>query len=125
MDLRPRLRQSFSGFTKAEVQKLEQSLNDFNEQTLEDEFCKKLARLFNRSSGRAGKPVVKWTEIQSWFQKNQEQGREASLDKAKKLHAVPETHTQNKATGNQKLPEGEEDVEFEARSSKDGAWKSL
>lgn len=29
-----------------QVQKLEQSLNDFNEQTLEDEFCKKLARLF-------------------------------------------------------------------------------
>lgn len=91
--------------------------------------------LCSRSSGRAGKPVVKWTEvlssnfpltaltsildgilltllsfpifkIQSWFQKNQQQGREVSLDKSKKLHAAPETLTRNKATGNQKLPEG-------------------
>ncbi|KAH6783827.1 hypothetical protein C2S52_008786 [Perilla frutescens var. hirtella] len=129
MDLRPRLRQSFSGFTKAEVQKMEQLLDDFKEETLEDEFCKKLARLFNRSSGRAGKPAVKWTEVQSWFQKNHQRGfcRETSLDEAEKLPVVPKNITQNKATRNPKMLEGEEDVdvsrlEFEAKSSKDGAW---
>ncbi|KAL3617796.1 hypothetical protein CASFOL_038117 [Castilleja foliolosa] len=62
MDLRPRARQLFSGFMKAEVQKMEHLLNELKEKSLEDEFCKKLARVFNRSSGRAGKPVVKWAE---------------------------------------------------------------
>ncbi|XP_042035757.1 protein SAWADEE HOMEODOMAIN HOMOLOG 1-like isoform X3 [Salvia splendens] len=129
MDLRPRLRQSFSGFTKSEVQKMEWLLDSHKEQTLEDEFCKKLARLFNRVKGRAGKPVVKWIEVQSWFQKNQQQGhyREASFNEANKLPVVPETLTQNKANGNAKMPEGVEDadlsrLEFEARSSKDRAW---
>ncbi|XP_057799824.1 protein SAWADEE HOMEODOMAIN HOMOLOG 1-like isoform X2 [Salvia miltiorrhiza] len=127
MDLRPRLRQSFSGFTKFEVQKMERLLDDYKEQTLEDEFCKKFARLLNRTSGRAGKPAVKWTE--SWFQENQQRGlcREASFGEAKKLPVAPETLTQNKATENAKMPEGVEDadfsmLEFEARSSKDGAW---
>ncbi|KAG6391229.1 hypothetical protein SASPL_148982 [Salvia splendens] len=132
MDLRPRLRQSFSGFTKSEVQKMEWLLDSHKEQTLEDEFCKKLARLFNRVKGRAGKPVVKWIEVQRWFQKNQQQGlyREASFDEANKLPDVPETLTQNKANGNAKMPEGIEDadisrLEFEARSSKDRAWYDI
>ncbi|PIN24701.1 hypothetical protein CDL12_02557 [Handroanthus impetiginosus] len=128
MDLRPRQRQTFSGFTKAEVRKMEQLLNELKEQSLEEELCKKLARVFNRSSGRAGKPVVKWTEIQSWFQKNQ-QGliKETSPDAAKKSPVVTEALTQNKATGDLNMPNGgkTEDLsrlEFEARSSKDGAW---
>ncbi|KAK6161905.1 hypothetical protein DH2020_001746 [Rehmannia glutinosa] len=130
MDLRQRKRQLFSGFTKAEqVQKMEQLVNEYKEQSIDEEFCKKLARLFNRSSGRAGKPVAKWTEIQSWFQMNQQHGlfKETSFDAAKMLPVVPESLTQNKATGNPNMPEGEKDedlsrLEFEARSSKDGAW---
>ncbi|XP_011081760.1 protein SAWADEE HOMEODOMAIN HOMOLOG 1 isoform X1 [Sesamum indicum] len=129
MDLRPRQRQTFTGFTITEVQRMEHLLNEFKEKSLEDEFCKKLARVFNRSSGRAGKPVVKWTEIQSWFEKNQQEGlfKETSVDAAKKSPVAPEAPTQSKATGNPRMPEGEkgEDLsrlEFEARSSKDGAW---
>ncbi|KAL6556634.1 hypothetical protein OROGR_005922 [Orobanche gracilis] len=128
MDLRRRQRQSFSGFTKAEVQKMEHLFNEFKEQSLEEEFCKKLARLFNRSNGRAGKPAAKWTEIQSWFEKNQ-QGLfiETSLDAAKTSHVVREAITENKMAEYPKMPEGEKDedlskLEFEARSSKDGAW---
>ncbi|KAK4423895.1 protein SAWADEE HOMEODOMAIN1 [Sesamum alatum] len=129
MDLRPRQRQTFNGFTKSEVLKMEQLLNEFKEQSLEDEFCKKLARGFNRSSGRAGKPVVKWTEIQSWFEKNQQQAlfKETSVDVAKKSPIAPDALILSKATGNSRMPEGEkgEDpsgLEFEARSSADGAW---
>ncbi|KAK4425970.1 protein SAWADEE HOMEODOMAIN1 [Sesamum alatum] len=129
MDLRPRQRQTFTGFTKSEVLKMEQLLNEFKEQSLDDEFCKKLARVFNRSSGRAGKPVVKWTEIQSWFEKNQQQAlfKETSVDVVKKSPVAPDALTPRKATGNPRMPEGEkgEDLsglEFEARSSTDGAW---
>lgn len=97
MDLRPRHRQSFSGFTKNEVLKMEQLLNESKEQFMEVEFCKKWAKLFNRSSGRAGKPVVKWTEIQSWFHQNQQQqdtSKEASSNEPKNLAVATEAPTQ-------------------------------
>ncbi|KAI4377849.1 hypothetical protein MLD38_015417 [Melastoma candidum] len=42
--LRPRRRQSFSGFVNGE------------------------------SAGHAGKPTIKWDEIQSWFRKRKEEG---------------------------------------------------
>ncbi|EYU29290.1 hypothetical protein MIMGU_mgv1a0166741mg, partial [Erythranthe guttata] len=62
MNLRPRERQPFSGFTKAEVRKMEKLLNESKEQSLDEDFFKILARIFNRSSNRAGKPLLKWTE---------------------------------------------------------------
>ncbi|KAL3655677.1 hypothetical protein CASFOL_000073 [Castilleja foliolosa] len=112
---------------KAEVQKMEHLLNEFKEKSLEDEFCKNLARVFNRSSGRAGKPVVKWAEIQSWFQKNQGLFMESSYNAANTSSVVPEALVQNKETENPKMLEGlkAEDLsklEYEARSVKDGAW---
>ncbi|XP_011092402.1 protein SAWADEE HOMEODOMAIN HOMOLOG 1 isoform X2 [Sesamum indicum] len=128
MNLRPRQRQPFSGFTKAEVEKMEQLIMESNEQALDEDFFKRLARVFNRSSNRAGKPILKWTEIQSWFQKEQQKRPEqTSLDAAEIFPVVPEALTQNKTTENLKMPEGEKGqdisrLEFEARSSKDGAW---
>ncbi|KAL7122014.1 hypothetical protein ACP275_01G019400 [Erythranthe tilingii] len=129
MDLRPRQRQSFSGFTKSEVQRMEHLLNEFKEQCLEKEFCKKLARLLNRSSGRAGKPAVNWNEVRSWFQKNQQNGlsKESSCNEAKETPVVTEALARNKKIGNPKMAEGEKNedlsmLEFEAKSLKDGAW---
>ncbi|TYH66034.1 hypothetical protein E1A91_D06G088000v1 [Gossypium mustelinum] len=37
------------------------------------EFCQKLARNFSSSSGRAGKPIVKWNEVQNWFTTRQQE----------------------------------------------------
>ncbi|XP_073287687.1 protein SAWADEE HOMEODOMAIN HOMOLOG 1-like isoform X2 [Primulina huaijiensis] len=129
MDLRPRKKRPFSGFTKAELARMEQFLYESKEQSLDEGCYKKLARVFNRSSGRAGKPLLKWTEVQSWFQKNQQKrsSRETSLVAAKRPPADPEAHSSHKAPENPKMPEGEKDqelsrLEFEARSSKDGAW---
>ncbi|KAL2516860.1 Protein SAWADEE HOMEODOMAIN1 [Abeliophyllum distichum] len=129
MDLRPRHRQTFSGFTQAEVEKMEHLYIESEEQSLNEEFYKKLARLFNRSSGRAGKPVVKWTEVESWFGDRQRLGpsRETSVVAPKNFPVVPDACTLSKATENPQMPEGEKDqdlsrLEFEALSSKDGAW---
>ncbi|TKY74530.1 SAWADEE HOMEODOMAIN-like 1 [Spatholobus suberectus] len=66
--LRPRNRAVFSGFTNAEIEKMEKLLREPKGGSLGREFYQKLAGSFNRSSGRAGKPIVKWTEIESWFQ---------------------------------------------------------
>ncbi|GMG99083.1 hypothetical protein Nepgr_000923 [Nepenthes gracilis] len=71
--LRPRDRKVFSGFTTAEFEKLEKLLYEFGEQTLSREFCQKVAIAFSRSAGRAGKPRVKWDEIQGWFQNKQKE----------------------------------------------------
>ncbi|KAK6129676.1 hypothetical protein DH2020_036542 [Rehmannia glutinosa] len=108
---------------------MEKILDESKEQSLDDDFFKKLAKSFNYSNNRAGKPVLKWTEVQSWFQKKQKECllKETSFDSAKKLPVFPEILTQDKATENLKLPEGEKgpdlaSLEFEARSSTDGAW---
>ncbi|KAK4422261.1 protein SAWADEE HOMEODOMAIN2 [Sesamum alatum] len=128
MNLRPRERRPFSGFTKAEVEKMEQLLIESKEQSLDEDVFKRLARFFNRSSNRAGKPILKWTEIQSWFQKEQQNSpKQISLGAAEKLPVIAEALTRNETTGNLKLLEGEKGqdisrLEYEARSSKDGAW---
>ncbi|KAL8503231.1 hypothetical protein ACS0TY_022105 [Phlomoides rotata] len=125
MNLRPRQTQPFSGFTKAEVKKMEHLLNESEEKSLGKVFFKNLANDFNRSINRAGKPCLKWSEIQSWFEKNQQKChfKETSFDAVKKL---PESFTQYIATEILKMPEGEKcreasTLEYEVRS-KDGAW---
>ncbi|XP_073126193.1 protein SAWADEE HOMEODOMAIN HOMOLOG 1-like isoform X2 [Henckelia pumila] len=121
MDLRPRKKQPFSGFTKAEVARMEQFLYESKQQSLDDGCYKKLARVFNRSSGRAGKPLLKWTQVQIWFQNHQQK---SSSQQTSFVPADPQPH---KAHQTPNIPQGEKDqelsrLEFEARSSKDGAW---
>lgn len=103
---------------------MEQLLNESRDQLLEKGFCKKLARDFNRSSGRAKKPVVKWTEIQSWFHMNRPQVLESEDSSGATNDSAL---CQIKATESPKmLTSGDSDdlsgLEFEARSAKDGAW---
>ncbi|WCJ29494.1 hypothetical protein M5689_011127 [Euphorbia peplus] len=106
--LRPRQRLSFSGFTNPEVEKMENLFQESNQLIIDKEFFQKIARSFNQSSGRAGKPVVKWTEVQTWFEKRQN-------DCPSKLDSSVD------ASKGDKDPDLSE-LEFEARSSKDGAW---
>ncbi|KAG5147868.1 hypothetical protein AAZX31_06G083700 [Glycine max] len=109
--LRPRNRAVFSGFTNAEIEKMEKLLREPTGGSLGREFYQKLARSFNYSSGRAGKPIIKWTEIESWFQTRLQDSPQVPSSEL----MVP------------KCKEGEtmqdpSELEFEARSSKDGAW---
>ncbi|KAG2699612.1 hypothetical protein I3843_07G198500 [Carya illinoinensis] len=124
--LRPRERHVFSGFTKPEIDKMETMLEESEEQLLNQEFCKKIAKKFNRSSGRAGKPIVKWTEVHSWFQNRQK-------DAPKNMHVLPKVSPSNGTNAISQVPKEDgskagaripdlSDLEFEARSSKDGAW---
>ncbi|XP_062164774.1 protein SAWADEE HOMEODOMAIN HOMOLOG 1-like isoform X3 [Alnus glutinosa] len=130
--LRPRERHVFSGFTKAEViqiEKMEKLLKESGEQLLNREFCQKIAQSFNRSSGRAGKPIVKWTEVHSWFQNQQQDAQDAS----KNMHVLPKACPPNRMDGLSQMPQdsskaGERipelsELEFEAKSSKDAACR--
>ncbi|CAK9159470.1 unnamed protein product, partial [Ilex paraguariensis] len=127
--LRPRQREVFTGFTANEIEKMETLLKECGEQSLEQEFCKKLAKNFNCCKDRAGKPSVKWTEVQSWFQNRQKDcpSKNTSPGALNKLSIVPEACPPEKANENSQMPKGEKtpdlsELEFEARSSKDGAW---
>ncbi|KAK9273270.1 hypothetical protein L1049_018077 [Liquidambar formosana] len=128
--LRPRDREVFTGFTKAEIEKMEKLLNGSGEPLLNKEFCQKLTKSFNRSKDRAGKPVIKWTEVQSWFQERQldcPSKVTSSPNASKKMSILPKVRPSNKAHEGPQMKKGEKvadlsELEFEARSSKDGAW---
>ncbi|WJX35822.1 hypothetical protein P8452_23768 [Trifolium repens] len=112
--LRPRNRPVFSGFTNSEIVKMEKLIRESKGQSFTQDFYQKLAKSFNCSSGRAGKPVIKWTEIQSWFQ-----------TKLQDSPQVPENELVSPQGPQCKEGETDQDpseFEFEARSSKDGAW---
>ncbi|KAM3302787.1 protein SAWADEE HOMEODOMAIN 1 isoform X1 [Capsicum chacoense] len=146
MDLRPRKKQIqfISGFTQAEVEKMENLLNESREQVCDAEICKKLAKMFTRSKGRAGKPIVKWTEVQAWFRNRLacDLSKDNSAEANQKLPDITEGCSLNKANESSHIPKemykysadkhfaGQKDpvlsdLEFEARSSKDGAWYDI
>ncbi|XP_027356611.1 protein SAWADEE HOMEODOMAIN HOMOLOG 1-like [Abrus precatorius] len=112
--LRPRNKVVFSGFMNSEIEKMEKLLREPKGQSLSKEFYQKLATSFNRSSARAGKPIIKWTEIQNWFQtrlQDSPQVPNCELMFPKGLGCKE---------GDMMIDPSE--MEFEARSSKDGAW---
>ncbi|KAB2629653.1 sawadee homeodoman 1-like [Pyrus ussuriensis x Pyrus communis] len=125
--LRPRNREIFIGFTMAETEKMDKLMRELGEQLLEREFCQSTAKnsnscigvlcLCSRSAARAGKPAVIWTELQSWFENRVKESpnisRNCPSNKAHKSFEIPKSE--------EKIPDVSE-LEFEARSSKDGAW---
>ncbi|XVE97597.1 hypothetical protein REPUB_Repub03eG0033100 [Reevesia pubescens] len=154
--LRPRQRQrpAFSGFTNVEIEKMEKLLMESREPLQSKEFCQKIARSFSSSSARAGKPIVKWTEVQSWFLARQQESASkvpSMTDTSKNESRIPNAcPLKNGLQSSQILKDvlhrkvlsafanfspslgvisqmGEKipdlsKLEFEAKSSKDGAW---
>ncbi|CAI9093571.1 OLC1v1029102C1 [Oldenlandia corymbosa var. corymbosa] len=107
---------------------MEHLLRDGREQFLDPEFCKKLARAFNSSKGRTGKPAVKWTEVQNWFQNNQQQ--QTDLPKDAPAEPVTKGPPVSEAVEDSKMPKDKKDsdrrkLEFEAQSASDGAWYDI
>ncbi|XP_047327931.1 protein SAWADEE HOMEODOMAIN HOMOLOG 1-like isoform X2 [Impatiens glandulifera] len=130
--LRSRDRRIFSGFTASEIEKMEKLYDESGEFCLNKEFCKKIARSFNCSKGRAGQAPVKWIEVHSWFQDWQELNPlkiSTSPNLPEKVSAVPEASPSN---GPLKDSQDAQDpgnkvrdlleVQFEALSRRDGAW---
>ncbi|KAE8682651.1 Chromo domain-containing protein T09A5.8 [Hibiscus syriacus] len=133
--LRPRQRPVLSGFTKAEIEKMEKLSVESRELLQSKEFCQKIARSFSSSSARAGKPIVKWTEVQSWFGSRQQESTSkvpSFTDTSENQSSIPETCPLNNGPQNsqtlkvdsqpgEKIPDLSE-LKFEAKSCKDGAW---
>ncbi|XP_076902044.1 protein SAWADEE HOMEODOMAIN HOMOLOG 1-like [Bidens hawaiensis] len=104
----------FTGFTTAEMEKMDRVLKQ-SEQIPNSEVIKKLTTGFNRSAGRAGKPLLKWTEVQSWFLDRQKclTPKDTSLT-VPNVNEISDTSKGEKFIDLSKL-------EYEAKSS-DGAW---
>ncbi|KAF4356517.1 hypothetical protein G4B88_001065 [Cannabis sativa] len=118
--LRPRDTKSFTGFTNTEIKKMEKMLDESRENVLDKGFCQCVARAFNRSSGRAGKPIVKWAAVHSWFYNVKHESPKASINVLEgaslPVKAIKDSEKQ-KEEKNIVLT----DLEFEARSAKDEA----
>ncbi|XP_052209081.1 protein SAWADEE HOMEODOMAIN HOMOLOG 1-like isoform X2 [Diospyros lotus] len=120
----------FFYYLNLRIEKMEKICEELGEQSIDREFCKKLVKDFNSSKGRVGQPSLKWTEVESWFQDRlvPHPLKNASLpDPPKKLSVVPDAGPLNKAHESPAASKGEKvpdlsELEFEARSSKDGAW---
>ncbi|KEH36079.1 putative Chromo domain, SAWADEE domain-containing protein [Medicago truncatula] len=110
--LRPRNRPIFSGFTNSEIERMEKLLRESSKgQSFTLDFYQKLAKSFNLSSGRAGKPVIKWTEIHSWFQTRLQDSPKVPQNELVSPQCTEGENTRDSS-----------ELEFEARSSKDQAW---
>ncbi|KAL8151449.1 hypothetical protein V2J09_021257 [Rumex salicifolius] len=125
--------------TNVHLQKLEKLFQQYGEQTLNRDFCQRMARAFSRSAGRTGKPVVKFDEVQMWFQNKQQNylskvnppvTKQGKVNLASDLDACNEREAKRSNQDNKaeqvskegdKVP-GLSQLEFEAKSSKDGAW---
>ncbi|KAF6161629.1 hypothetical protein GIB67_017267 [Kingdonia uniflora] len=111
--LRPREAPSF---TDAEIEQMKKLLKEVGEESLSEDFCEKLSRKFSREVGREGKPAIHWTQVQDWFQ-----------DKQQEVFTSPNSSTAKSEPERSPISKGEKlldisDWEFEARSSKEGAW---
>ncbi|XVF35406.1 hypothetical protein REPUB_Repub18cG0142700 [Reevesia pubescens] len=118
------------------VEKMEKLFLESRELLQSKEFCQKIARSFSSSSGRAGKPIVKWTEVQSWFIARQQESTSkipSLTDTLKNESRIPETCPLKNGYQSSEILEGVisqvgekipdlSKLEFEAKSSKDGAW---
>ncbi|KAE9459152.1 hypothetical protein C3L33_08944, partial [Rhododendron williamsianum] len=116
-----------------QIAKMEKLHRESAEQSLDPVFCKRISKDFNRSKGRVGKPVVKWTEVQSWFHNRKQSyplmdaSSPNSLEKLSvapegplnKVYKSPQVSNGNLIFG-ETIPDLSE-LEFEAKSSKDGA----
>ncbi|KAK9683817.1 hypothetical protein RND81_10G166800 [Saponaria officinalis] len=138
--LRRRERMVFSGFTDAEIEKLESLYTESGDLSVNQDFCQKIAKSFSRSAGRAGKPIVKWVEVQSWFQNRllfrpvrtpspSENVREINHSSdTSNLAASPDDSGKKMANETNLVHKAGEkirdlsELEFEAKSSEDGAW---
>ncbi|OVA20233.1 hypothetical protein BVC80_157g27 [Macleaya cordata] len=111
---------------------MQKILKEVGEESLSRNFCEKLARKFSRDTGRAGKPGMQWTQVRSWFQKKYQACKDKATPSppiAPKIEVDPtDVSVSNSEPENfSAIPKGERlldisDLEFEAKSSKDGAW---
>ncbi|KAM7275483.1 hypothetical protein ACFE04_017349 [Oxalis oulophora] len=108
-----------------QIEKMEKQLKESEGEPLNKEIFQKFARSFSYSAGRAGKPAVKWTDVKIWFLSHQQDvslsAKVGSSTSVSKACCPNKSHQCSAVPGGPDIPDLSE-LEFEARSSNDGAW---
>lgn len=118
-------------FAPSEMEQMEKLYQEAKDETLNQNFYEKLTKKINLASGRSDKTAIQWEQVQSWFQSK----REARIAEAtssptvsKELGVLPVgILSKNAPESSSDMSKGKKaldisESEFEARSSKDGAW---
>lgn len=122
-------------FSRPEIRQMEKLLEEGKDDLLDEKFHQKLTKEFNssRAPGRAGGKAIKMEQVRRWFstrKKDHASEAASSAIVSKELVVVPDASLSNNAPESscdmpkdigEKIPEVME-LEFEARSSRDGAW---
>ncbi|GLT33035.1 hypothetical protein SLA2020_076570 [Shorea laevis] len=118
-------------FTLAEIVEMETIYKEIGVESLDQEFCQRLATSFSCSSNRMGKTTVTWDQVHAWFQEKQSDSKPklTSSSMALKLfvdlsgpnisNSAPQSF--KRRSSGDKVKDLSE-LQFEARSSRDNAW---
>ncbi|KAL5976779.1 hypothetical protein ACLOJK_021112 [Asimina triloba] len=120
------------GPRKKWIVQLEKLFSEVDIRFLNQNFYQRIVEKLNRASGRAGKTAIHWKQVRSWFlMKQREAGTpkvtsSTILSKEAPIRAYPCVSNEAPESSSD-VPKGEKspdvaEIEFEARSSKDGAW---
>ncbi|XP_039025915.1 protein SAWADEE HOMEODOMAIN HOMOLOG 1-like [Hibiscus syriacus] len=119
---------SLSHFTLAEVLQMENNYKAKGNETLNEEFCKKLATNFSSSSTRLGKSTVTWQQVQHFFREKQLEKQSEQDSSALAIELFVDLSDANSSKPLEFMQrrkgtaEDLKELSFEARSSKDYAW---
>ncbi|KAJ0986408.1 hypothetical protein J5N97_004764 [Dioscorea zingiberensis] len=111
-------------FTRPEIREMEKLLDERKGELVDESFCQKLAEKFNSTSGRDESRCIKVKQVQRWFQSRlriQVMETTSSPVDSKETIVVHESSSDTPKDSNEKTPDILE-LEFEAKSSRDGAW---
>ncbi|XP_077211210.1 protein SAWADEE HOMEODOMAIN HOMOLOG 1-like isoform X2 [Tasmannia lanceolata] len=112
------------------IEQMEKLFEKAEDPYLNQNFCEKVTKKFNLASDRAAKTAVQWKQVQNWFQCKQQVStvKVSPPIVSKEIVVLPDASPSNSAPeSSSDIPEGVKapdlsELEFEARSSKDGAW---
>ncbi|KAJ6801188.1 SAWADEE HOMEODOMAIN-like protein 1 isoform X1 [Iris pallida] len=118
-------------FSNYEIRQMEKLLQEGKDEVLGENFLHKLTEEFNHASNRSGTRAIKTKQVQRWFHRRKNPASEATSSPSSSEELVnamdaslsddtPECSSEM-LKDTEKIPELLE-LEFEARSSKEGAW---
>ncbi|KAF2301168.1 hypothetical protein GH714_020601 [Hevea brasiliensis] len=115
---------------QTQMVELENTYKEIGEESLNPDFCQRLATSFSFTPNRAGKPAITWKQVQSWFEDRQKESQSkvnpspvalklfVDLSDASISSDASETYRKSKVNRVTDLS----DLTFEAKSARDHAW---
>lgn len=122
--------QNQNRFSNYEIRQMEKLLQEGKDELLDENFLHNLTEEFNHASNRSGTRAIKMKQVQRWFRRRRDPASEATSSSSSEelVNATDASLSDNTPECSSEVPKDTEKVpdllelEFEARSSKEGAW---